>query len=149
MTISKVEPVGLIGGEALEAWDAKWESLPGGFSVAHRQLKGMAGLYRAVAHGEVVVIGKGSGGQANRLYKRLADLRRPGDSGRNYPAGRFIHKNIAWLELQVLVLGGDREACKTADSLLRPMLILHRPRENVPMAIVDEAVQQSYRGLEI
>jgi hypothetical protein len=137
-----------ISGTALEVWDAKWESLPGGFSVAHRQLRGMAGLYRAVAHGEVVVIGKGSGGQANRLYKRLADLRRPGDSGRNYPAGHFIHENIDWLELQVLVLGGDREACQTADSLLRPMLILHRPRENVPIAIVDEAVRRSYRGLK-
>lgn len=134
----------LIAGKSIASWDKKWVELPGGFSVPHRSLKGMAGLFRAVENGATVVIGKGAGRWENRLYARLGDLRREGDSGRRYDSGRFIHANMDRLKLQVIVIGDDQEACDTADKLLRPMLILHQPRENAPIAIVDQAIQAAY-----
>ncbi|MCK8457896.1 hypothetical protein [Sphingomonas faeni] len=135
----------LIAGKSLATWDKKWVDLPGGFAASHRSLRGMAGLFRAVENGETVVIGKGAGRLENRLYGRLGDLRREGDSGRRYESGRFIHANMDRLKLEVLVTGDDREACATALELLRPMLILHRPRENAPVAIVDRIIRSAYQ----
>lgn len=139
---SATEP--LIAGRSIKMWDRQWVDFPGGFSVPHRSLKGMAGLFRAVENGETVVIGKGAGRWDNRLYGRLGDLRREGDSGRRYDSGRFIHANMDRLQLQAIVIGDDQEACNTADKLLRPMLILHRPRENAPIAIVDQIMRSAY-----
>lgn len=60
-------------------------------------------------------------------------------------SGRFIHNNMDRLKLEVLVTGDDQEACATASELLSPMLILYRPRENAPIAIVDRIIRSAYQ----
>jgi hypothetical protein len=125
----------IVAGKPLAEYD-RWVEVPGGFSAPHPELYGKAGLYRAVEHGEVVVIGKAAGRPENRLSGRLYDLRRPGDSGRRYRAGRYINTNMDRLRLEVLITGSNSAACKLADELIGPMKALHSPRENVPASIV-------------
>ena len=128
----------IVAGKSLAQYDREWVEMPGGFSVPHPELYGKAGLFRAVEHGEVVAVGKGAGRPANRLSGRLYDHRRPGDSGRRYRAGQYIHANMDRLRLEVLITGDDHAACQLADKLLGPMKELYSPRENVPASIVKQ-----------
>lgn len=64
----------LIAGKSIATWDKKWVELHGGFSVVHRSLMGVAGLFRAVETGETVVIGKGGGSLRKSAVRTL---RRP------------------------------------------------------------------------
>jgi hypothetical protein len=146
MSKKKFDPDEAIAGRTTEEWDRRWVDVPGGFSVAHPELYGKAGLYRALEEGEVVFLGRSSAMRPeNRLTKRLYDLRRPGDSGRRYRGGAFIHEHMDELGLQVLIVGNDQRACGDTVRLLRGMLSRRRPRENAPLGVIDNAVKASYR----
>lgn len=129
----------VIGGKALAEWDQEWKSVPGGFAQPHDDLKGKAGLYRALEDGKTVVIGKSSEKTGNRLYKRLADFRRSSNSARDHHIGKYIFENRHSLKLQVLITGDDQMACQLAAALRGPMIKLHEPRENVRKRGVDQA----------
>lgn len=144
LMMKKKKSLSLYEGKPLEYYD-NWVTLEGGFVVAHPQLKGVAGLYRALLHGEVIFIGKGAGIRAG-LYERLYDLRRPGDSGRRYRAGRFINDHLDQLELQVNVIGRDWSARKLASALLRPMIKVQQPKLNVDPEFKTKIIQESYKS---
>jgi len=141
MTTSTSDADALIDDLTLAQWEALWADVPDGFTGPHRNLRGKSGLYRAICHGETVVIGKPSGKGGSDLKRRISDFIRPSSSGRNYDAGEFLNANHNTLQLMVLVTGTGRSARELAAALKGPMLELHMPRRNVPAHIVAGAIK--------
>lgn len=130
----KTKTAPLIGGKTLDQWDLEWQTVEGGFH-SYRKFRGMAGLYRVTEGGVITAIGKGAG-MFDRLDKRMYDLIRPGNSGRDHHIGRYINANLDKVEFQVLIVGKSWRDSVTAGKLKGAMIARHKPRENVPPSIV-------------
>ena len=129
----------VIGGFTIDEWDLRWVDVAGGFTIPHPELRRIAGLYRANLNGETKVIGMASERRGGRLSKRLSDFSRRSASARKHRSGIYIHDNLEVLDLQVLLVGDDIEACKVTPRLKTAMTARHQPSENVPPRLVRQA----------
>ena len=124
------EPL-LIDGKTIDEWDQGWVPVAGGLTIAQPELRFVVGLYRCFLGGRISALGTGTD-KRKGMEKRFYDFMRPGDSGRNYYAGRQIHKHLDQLQVEVLETGPNVEhARELAKRLRAPMIQLHNPAWNV------------------
>lgn len=124
--MTKNQPL-LIDAMTIDEWDRKWDDVPGGLRRPQPQLRHTVGLYRLTLRGQIMALGTAVD-RSRGIAKRLADLGRNGDSGRNHHAGKLIFKNLDVLELEVLETGGNVEhAREIARQLRTPMIQRHHP----------------------
>ncbi|QDK34009.1 hypothetical protein [Sphingomonas sp. IC081] len=120
----------LIAGKTAAEWNGKWQTLEGGLSRSHDELKGEVGVFRFRRKTEVLYIGCAREYAKGGLRKRLFDFIRPGDSGRKHYAGQKIFEHRETLEVDVIVTGSDYKAGWTAQSLKAALLKQKKPAWN-------------------
>ena len=130
----KHQPSPKIGDSTIDEWDTDWSHLKGGLRQRHHDLDGLLGLYRFTLNGQDVFIGTGIDIK-DGIPKRLYDFYRPSDSGRDHHAGQLIYRHRDQLEVQVLIVGTDREAQRIARQLRKAMVERHRPAWNAPVPV--------------
>lgn len=117
----------LIAGMTHAEWNQQWQTLEGGLSQRHDELKGSVGVFRIRRRNEVVYIGCAREYAKGGLRKRLSDFTRTGDSGRTHYAGQKIYENRESLAVDVIVTGSDYKAGWTAQRLKTAFLGIRKP----------------------
>lgn len=130
----------LIGGKTVEEWDELWQSVPGGLTRRHPDLKGKVGLLRVTLHGDLKFIGKAVE-EGPGFFKRLYDFHRESPSGRNHYGGELIYENRHEVEIEVLLIDAGWLAPNIAEELRAAMIELHKPLWNADQSTVEEAKQ--------
>lgn len=120
----------LIEGKTAAEWNRNWQTLEGGLSQSHDELKGEVGVFRFRRKSEVVYIGCAREYAKGGLRKRLFDFIRPGDSGRKHYAGQKIYEHREALEIDVIVTGTDYSSGLIAQRLKRALLGRKKPPWN-------------------
>lgn len=116
-----------IAGLTPAEWNQQWQTLEGGLSKRHDELREVVGVYRFRRRDEVVYIGCAREYAKGGLKKRLSDFTRPGDSGRKHYAGQMIYEHRETLEVDVIVTGADYQAGWTAQRLKTALLGRRKP----------------------
>lgn len=115
----------VICGRSLQAWDADWEAVKGGFAAGHNQLVGVPGLARAVLNGRVMYILRAT--EKRGLQKGLQRIRGKPQTGNAGFGALKIREHISVLDLEILrvpILNGRTDCIKDLKSR---MVDLHQP----------------------
>lgn len=124
----------LIGQKAIEEWDREWKLVAGGLKAYQPKLRRIVGLFRVRRGSQIMFIGQATELKGG-LAKRLSDHHRPGNSGRNYRAGRLIYRYRHELVVEVLIVGAGSQAQSDTRDLKPRMLQRHKPPWNVRRAV--------------
>lgn len=121
----------IIAGKSLGQWDGEWQRLNGGFAVAHREVHGYVGVFRAVQGEEVMYVGCSSAGRGGKLYQRLLNFKNQEQRSNSHYGAIKIREHIGTLTLEVICLGRTSKDRFSARELKKLMIELHQPAWNV------------------
>ena len=119
----------IIGHKRLAEWDKEWKPIGKLADINLGILKGKYGVYRGILNYKIVYLGVASEYKKG-LKKRLNDYIRKSDSGRNFDAGRKMHKHKNEIDIEIIYVGDDNLSSIISCMLECPMIAKHDPRWN-------------------
>jgi hypothetical protein len=132
MALKKYSPDTVIGGKTLREWGDSWETLPGGFQPKRPHLRTVVGLVRALLDGETVYILCASEWAKGGIEKGLQRIRGKAQTGNDKYGAQQLRAHMERLELEILAIGDDEQASKTAKLLKPAMVRILDPQWNRP-----------------
>ena len=136
----------VVGSKTIAEWDTLWQRQRGDFSKVHTDLNKVAGLFRAVQGKQIMALGRATEVSNGALRKRISDFTRDCDSNSKGLMGEYIRKDHHNLQLQVLLVGSDREAVEITIALKPLMVELHNPPKNASTKDIAEAIERQQGG---
>ena len=115
-------PSALIAGKSLREWNDCWKPVTGGFKPKHPELRPYVGLARAVLNGQIVYIFRGTEHSKGGIEKSLQRIRGIEQTGNATSGPKAIRNQIDELELEVLLVGENKEAGEATKQLKRAMI---------------------------
>ena len=136
----------VVNSKTIAEWDTLWQRHPGDFSEVQTDLNKVVGLYRAVRGKRTMALGRAIEVDNGALRKRISDFTRDCDSNSKGLMGEYIRKDHHNLQLQVLLVGSDREAVEITIALKPLMVELHNPPKNASTKDIAEAIERQQGG---
>lgn len=119
-------------GKSLREWNKSWKRIPGGFGPKRPELRHHVGLFRAVRDGQTMYIARATEHGKGGIEKGLQRIRGCPQTGNARYGAQMIRKEMEKLELEVLIVGSDRQAAEAAKQLKVAMIALHDPEWERP-----------------
>ncbi len=81
------------------------------------------GIYKAILDEKIVYIGKATELNNGGFRKRLRDYTRDSDSGRDYPAGRYMYNYKEEIVIEIILMNRTDQGISEAEQLEKSLIL--------------------------